>query len=69
VEPGTGVNTNGIENLWRYCKDKFKRMHGTKDAHITSYVDDFLWHRRHGHRDECFNNAVELMRWRYPVPR
>jgi len=68
VDPGTGLHTNSVENLWRCAKDKFKRMHGTSDAHIASYLDEFLWRHRHGSRDVCFNNAVELMRWHYPVP-
>jgi len=69
VEPGTGVHTNGIENLWRCAKDKFKRMHGTSSAHITSYLDEFMWSRQYGGRDDSFENTVAMMRWRYPVPR
>ena len=40
-----GVHTNGVENLWRCAKDKFKRMKGTSDELIASYLDEFLWHR------------------------
>ena len=69
VDPGTGVNTNGIENLWKCAKDKFKRMHGTCDAHISSYLAEFMWHREHGSRDACFENTVAMMRWRYPLPQ
>ena len=67
--PGTGVNTNAVKNFWKCAKDKFKRMHGTSQAHVSSYADEFLWHRKCGARDECFENAVALIRWRYPVPR
>ena len=42
------VHTNGVENLWRCAKDKFKRMRGTSDELIASYLDEFLWHRMAG---------------------
>ena len=29
ISPQTVVHRNAIENLWKCCKDKFKRMHGT----------------------------------------
>ena len=38
-----GVHTNGVENLGRCAKDKFKRMRGTSDELISSYLDEFLW--------------------------
>jgi len=41
VDPGTGVNTNAIENLWKCAKDKFEHMHGTSDAHISSYLAEY----------------------------
>jgi len=68
VNPATGVNTNTVENMWRCAKDKFKRMHGTSQAHISSYLQEFLWRRQHS-REDCFESAVALMRWRYPVPQ
>jgi len=67
VNPGTGVNTNTVENMWRCVKDKFKRTHSTSQVRITSYLQGFLWRRQHS-RDDCFESAVVLMRWRYPVP-
>jgi len=62
VNPGTGVNTNTVENMWRCAKDKFKCMHGTSQAHITSYLQEFMWRRQHS-RDDCFESAVALLRW------
>ncbi|ESN91386.1 hypothetical protein HELRODRAFT_165415 [Helobdella robusta] len=38
-----GVHTNEVENLWRCAKQKFKKMNGTCDAHIQSYLDEFMW--------------------------
>jgi len=69
VQPQSGVNTNAVENLWRCAKDKFERMHGTSQAHILSYLDEFQWRRNYGSRDECFENAVQMLRWRYRVPQ
>jgi len=69
VAPQSAVNTNAVENLWCCAKDKFKSMYGTSQAHITSYLDEFLWCRKYGTRDECFENAMQMMRWHYPVLR
>ncbi|ESO03953.1 hypothetical protein HELRODRAFT_79698, partial [Helobdella robusta] len=63
----TGVHTNGIENLWKCAKDKFKQMHGTCDAHISSYLDEFMWQRGARDRDERFQRALELIRTYYVV--
>ena len=62
-----GVHTNGVENLWRCAKDKFKRMRGTSDELIASYLDEFLRHRMAGDRHLCFQRALELIREYYPV--
>jgi len=69
VDPSTGVNTNGIGNLWKCMKDKFKHMHGTCDAHISSYLAEYMWYREHCSRDACIENTVATMRWRYQLPQ
>ena len=62
-----GVHTNGIENLWMCCKDKMKRMRGTTDEHVASYLDEFMWHKTIGDRKVRFQRALELIRTYYPV--
>ncbi|ESO02839.1 hypothetical protein HELRODRAFT_174268 [Helobdella robusta] len=61
-----GVHTNAIENLWKCAKDKFKRMHGTCDDHVSSCLE-FMWQRGIKDRDERFQTALELIRTYYPV--
>ncbi|ESO05791.1 hypothetical protein HELRODRAFT_191383 [Helobdella robusta] len=50
-----GVHTNGVENLWRCAKHKIKRMNGTCNDHMSSYLDEFLM------------KALELIHTYYPV--
>jgi transposase-like protein len=43
VDPGTGVNTNSIEGVWRVAKMKIKRMGGIDRKYIQEYLDEFCW--------------------------
>ncbi|ESN93921.1 hypothetical protein HELRODRAFT_147243, partial [Helobdella robusta] len=38
-----GLHTNRVENLWRCAKQKFKTMNVTCNAHVQSYLDEFMW--------------------------
>ena len=48
VDPETGVHTNNVENMWQRCKCRFKRIRGTSDELLCSYLDEFLWIERYG---------------------
>jgi hypothetical protein len=63
VDPESGVHTNNIENYWKRCKAKFKRMSGSVSSMMSSYLDEFMWLERFGRTcSEHFNNTIE--RWR-----
>ena len=48
VDPTTGVHTNNVENYWKRCKSKFKRMSGAVSSVLPSYLDEFMWLERFG---------------------
>ncbi|HEX4850162.1 MAG TPA: IS1595 family transposase [Puia sp.] len=48
VDPETGVHTNAVESWWQRCKRRFKRILGTSDELLCSYLDEFLWRERYG---------------------
>ncbi|ESO04109.1 hypothetical protein HELRODRAFT_173197 [Helobdella robusta] len=49
------------------AKDKFKRMHGTCDDHVSSYLVEFKWQRGIRDHDVRFQKALELIRTYYLV--
>ena len=62
VKPETGVHTNNVENYWKRCKAKFKRISGTYSEYISSYLDEFMWLERYGKSCfEHFDNTVSLI--------
>ncbi|ESO10446.1 hypothetical protein HELRODRAFT_183604 [Helobdella robusta] len=61
----SGVHKNGVENLWRCAKQKFKRKNGTCDAYVQSYPDEFMWLSTIGDRKKRFQKALELIRQYY----
>ena len=48
VDPSTGVHTQNIESYWNRVKTKFKHMKGVHETMLASYLDEFMWHERHG---------------------
>ena len=40
VDPVTGVHTQHVEGYWSRAKAKLKRMHGTTDDLLPSYLDE-----------------------------
>lgn len=48
VDPETGVHTNAVESWWQRCKRRFKRILGTSEELLCSYLDEFLWRERYG---------------------
>jgi transposase-like protein len=61
VVNGTNIHTNNIENYWKRCKAKFKRMNGTTTEMILSYIDEFMWNERFGTNCiERYNNTLNL---------
>ena len=66
VDPVTGVQTNSVESMWNDCKRKFRRMVGCKRNLIPSYLDVYLWRKRHA-RDMHFDSIVNCIRHQYSV--
>ena len=48
VDPDTGAHTNIIEGTWGQVKRKLKRMNGTSNDKLPSYIDEFVWKRLYG---------------------
>ena len=46
-----GTHTQHIESYWNRVKGKLKRMKGCHAHQLASYLDEFMWRERHGHRD------------------
>ena len=65
VDPVTGVHTQNIENR---VKTKLKRMKGCHAHQLSSYLDEFMWHERHGetYRD-TLQNIMRDIAHDYPV--
>ena len=48
VDPDTGAHTNIIEGTWGQVKRKMKRMNGTLNDKLRSYLDEFMCKRLYG---------------------
>jgi transposase-like protein len=42
------IHTQSIESMWTKIKRKFKRMHGTVESLMNSYLAEFMWRQRFG---------------------
>ncbi|ESO06009.1 hypothetical protein HELRODRAFT_160116 [Helobdella robusta] len=58
----SSVHTNKVENLWRCAKDKFKGLKETCDNHLSSYLDEFMWHRSIARKKDKFERTLTLMK-------
>ena len=69
VDPVTGVHTQHVEGYWSRAKAKLKRMHGTSDDLLPSYLDEYMWRERHGRTTmRAFDNICGDISVKYPVP-
>ena len=70
VNPVTGVHTQHVESYWGRAKAKLKRMHGTSDRLLPSYLDEFMWRERYsgGVATEAFFHIFEHIAEKYPLP-
>lgn len=66
VNPVTGVHTNNVERYWGSVKKKIKRVCGSNEPLLPSYLDEFMWRERYGEtHGEAFNNLLlHLSEWR-----
>lgn len=62
----TGVHTNNVERYWASVKQKIKRVSGSSEALLPSYLDEFMWRERNGrnHKDAFDNFLMHLSEWR-----
>ena len=68
VDPTTGVHTQHIESYRNRVKAKFKRMKGVHEEMLSSYMDEFMWRKRHGQTaSTTFQNIMRDIALRYPV--
>jgi transposase len=62
VVTGTDIHTNNVENYWKRCKSKLKRMNGCIPSQLSSYLDEFLWNERYGKSlHERFANTLSIV--------
>ncbi|KAJ4426953.1 hypothetical protein ANN_26752 [Periplaneta americana] len=67
VSPLTGVHNN-VECFWKNVKQKLKKMSGTCDAHVPSYMDEFMWRQLNGKKTRtAFDNLLDQIAAFYPV--
>ena len=68
VDPATGVHTQHIESYWNRVKHKFKRMKGVHLQQMASYLDEYMWRKRHGKTTSlAFQNIIWDISAQYPV--
>ena len=69
VDPVTGTHTQHVESYWCCAKSKLKKMHGTSDKLLPSYLDEFMWKERYGKNGaDTFKNICEHISEKYPLP-
>ena len=62
------THTQNIESYWQRVKGKLKRMKGCHAHQLASYLDEFMWCERHGHRTRmAFVNIMQDIANQYPV--
>ena len=68
VDPSTGVHAQNVESYWNRVKTKFKRMKGVHETMLLSYLDEFMWHERHGRTaSAALQSLCRDIALRYPV--
>ena len=65
VDLYTGAYTNTIEGVWNTVKKKLKRMYGTFEHQLPSYLDEFNWQRVYP--GERFEMMLQHIAELYPV--
>ena len=60
VDAASNTHTQNIESYWNRVKRKFKRMKGVHSTMLHSYLDEFMWRKRHG-RIECLYSSCESL--------
>ena len=64
----TGIHTQNVESYWNRVKTKIKRMKGCHEQQLASYLDEFMYNKRHGQTAyECFNSIIRDIANQYPV--
>ena len=67
-DPVTGVHTEHIESYWNRVKTKLKRMKGCHRSQLPSYLDEFMWFKRHGSTvRQALDNICYDIALKYPV--
>ena len=49
VNPVPEAHTQSDENMWRNCKNKFRKMLGVQFT-VESHINEFMWRQRRGPR-------------------
>ena len=60
VDPVSGAHTQTVENMWRNCENKFKKMLGVQSTTVESHIDEFMWRQRRGKTAlDAFHNILD----------
>uniref|UniRef100_A0A915KHY2 Uncharacterized protein n=1 Tax=Romanomermis culicivorax TaxID=13658 RepID=A0A915KHY2_ROMCU len=58
---------HNVENYWKRAKANFKRMNGTKDGFVESYLNEFMWREQFGPTlDLAYENLLEQINEKQP---
>ena len=68
IDPTTGVHTQHVESYWNRVKGKMKHMRGCHAEQLPSYLDEFMWWKRHGRSAGIvFYQIMQDIATQYPV--
>lgn len=59
------VHTNRIEGAWKYAKDHFRRMSGTKLSQFEGHIAEIIW--RSEAKGHVYQTFFELLRSVYSL--
>ena len=68
VDPTTSVHTQHVESYWNRVKGKLKCMRGCHAEQLLSYLDEFMWSKRHGRSvGVAFHQIMQDIATQYPL--
>ena len=68
IDPTTGTHTQNAESYWNRVKIKLKRMKGSHEHQLPSYLDEFIWRERHGNTTRAAFDNIILQRYCIEIP-
>ena len=67
VNPGTGIHSNHIENVWSNLKTHLKRIRGSQGEMLDSHIDEYIYRYNRRNEGKMFYLLVADIARYYPV--